>query len=225
MRPNRIIGIMAKAPLPNQAKTRLIPLLGAERAALLYRQMLLDTIELVDEALQGAGDVGIICPTDDHRAILQDMVPAHVQVIAHGCPDLMSGLDCGLATFLERGYREVILFNGDSPTLPPDYLRSAFALLDRNAVVLGPTFDGGYYLIAARANHPTLFSWERFDSAAVCRHTQERAEAYGARVALLPRWYDIDTPDDYAHLVAEMEAGATGAPRTRRFIRGGLLDG
>lgn len=218
MTPRRIIGIMAKAPIAGEAKTRLIPRLGAEQAALLYHQMLLDSIDLVVEALAGDGAVSIICPTAAHRSILQSLVPPFVELVAHERGDLMSGLNYGLNYLLEQGYQQVILFNGDSPTLPAQNLRAAFAYLGGETVVLGPTLDGGYYLIGASAPQPDLFAWEQPDSATICRRTRERAEARGTRVALLEPWYDIDTAEDLARLLDAFRAQEPGAPRTRRLL-------
>src|SRR5919201_4541778 len=179
----RVVGIMAKAPVAGQAKTRLIPVLGADRAARLQQQMLLDTIELTSAALQGQGAISIVCPTAADCAVLECLVPAEVRVVAHERGDLMCGLEYGLSYHLDRGYEQVVLLDGDSPTLPAHYLRSAFDQLTDDVVVLGPTLDGGYYLIGACRPTPALFDWQHVDSANICQQTRELAETLGARVA------------------------------------------
>jgi rSAM/selenodomain-associated transferase 1 len=209
---------MAKAPIAGQAKTRLIPVLGADRAARLQRNMLLDTIELVRAALSGDGAIGLVCPTPADRATLEQIVPADVRIIAHERGDLMSGLSHGLSHLVEQGFEQVVLLDGDSPTLPVDYLRAAFNGLGPDSIVLGPTVDGGYYLIGACGPQPALFEWQRLDSATVCRQTQERAEALGSRVTLLPPWYDVDTAEDLDRLVEELRAHPDRAPHTCRFL-------
>ena len=218
LRPRRVVGIMAKAPLAGQAKTRLIPVLGADRAAGLQQQMLLDTIDLTSAALQGHGAISIVCPTAADRVVLQSLVPADVAVIAHERGELMRGLDYGLSYHLEQGYEQVVLLDGDSPTLPADYVRSAFDQLSGDAVVLGPTLDGGYYLIGACRPRPALFDWEHLDSAKVCWQTHQLAEAMGARVTLLPPWYDVDTAEDLERLVDELRSYPSRAPHTCRFL-------
>lgn len=215
----RIIGIMAKAPLAGEAKTRLIPHLGAEQAALLYRHLLLDSIDLAVAALEGNGAVGIVCPTAAHRTLLQQIVPPFVAVVAHERGNLMNGLNYGLESYTAQGYGQVVLFNGDSPTLPAPQLRAAFDTLEAGTVVLGPTLDGGYYLIGACSPQPDLFSWEQPDSGTICRETQQRAAARGARVALLEPWYDIDTAEDLARLRDELAAHPHRAPRTHQFLQ------
>src|SRR5689334_2744851 len=113
----RLVGIMAKAPLAGHAKTRLIPVLGAAQAALLQQHMLLDTIELVSAALCGDGSIVLVCPTAADQAALESIAPDGVGMVAHERVDLMSGLDYALAHYLAQGYQQVVLLDGDSPTL------------------------------------------------------------------------------------------------------------
>ena len=222
--PHRMISIMAKAPIAGQAKTRLIPLLGAGGAATLYQNMLLDTVELAMEALNGHGAVSLVCPTAAHRDVLRKLVPGLVQVIAQERDGLMNGLDYALTHYTRQGYDQVILLDGDSPTLPLSHLRSAFNALSTTTIVLGPTLDGGYYLIGACQPQPALFRWEQLDGATVCNDTRARAEASGHRVTLLPPWYDIDTSEDVDRLVDALRTETGAARRTRQFlVRQGLL--
>lgn len=209
---------MAKAPLAGQAKTRLIPVLGAAEAALLQQHMLLDTIELVSAALEGDGSITIVCPTKADRAALLCVVPAGVGILPHERSDLMGGLDYALTHHVEQGYEQVVLLDGDSPTLPAQYIRSAFDHLLEDSIVLGPTLDGGYYLIGACQPRSALFDWQQLDSATICRQTHARAEALGARVHMLPPWYDVDTAEDLERLSAELRQFPSRAPRTFRFL-------
>ncbi len=218
MGPKRVIVIMAKAPTPGQAKTRLIPFLGAELAALLYHQMLLDTIDIAAAALDGFGDISLACPTRRDQTMLQSLVPSEIPVIADEQGSLMAGLEYSLDHHVGLAYNHVVLLDGDSPTLPEAYLQSAFNALEAADIVLGPTLDGGYYLLGACRPQPALFRWEQLESAAVCHQTQARAEALGQRVHLLPPWYDIDTAEDIARLVDGLRQEAEAAPRTRRFL-------
>src|SRR5207302_10713370 len=182
------------------------------------RQMLLDTIDLAAAALQGQGAISIVCPTAADRAVLECLVPAEVVIVAHDRGVLMRGLDYGLSYHVDQGYEQVVLLDGDSPTLPACYVRSAFDQLTGDAVVLGPTLDGGYYLIGACRPRPALFDWNQLDSATICQQTHARAETQGARVALLPSWYDVDTPEDLEQLIQEVRRYPSRAPNTVRFL-------
>jgi rSAM/selenodomain-associated transferase 1 len=217
--PRRMVAIMAKAPIAGQAKTRLIPALGADGAATLQQHMLLDTIELTAAALEGDGSISLVCPTPTDRATLECLVPAEVGIVAHERGDLMSGLDFALTHHLDQGYEQVVLLDGDSPTLPAEYVRAALNQLEGDAVVLGPTLDGGYYLIGACRPRPALFDWQQLDSATICQLTAERAAALGARVTLLPSWYDVDTADDLERLTDELRNYPSRAPHTFRFLQ------
>jgi uncharacterized protein len=217
-RPRRLVAIMAKAPVAGQAKTRLIPVLGAQGAAQLHWHMLLDTIELSMAALEPDGCLRVVCPTASDRATLECLVPAQIGVVAHERGDLMSGLDFALAHHLNQGYDQVVLLDGDSPTLPAHYVRSAFDQLTDDGIVLGPTLDGGYYLIGACRPRPALFDWKQLDSTAICQQTRTRAEALGARVAMLPPWYDIDTGEDLDRLIQELRSDPSRAPHTAGFL-------
>lgn len=214
----RLVGIMAKAPLAGYAKTRLIPVLGAAQAALLQQHMLLDTIELVSTALCGDGSITLVCPTTADRVALERIVPNGVGVVAHEQDDLMSGLDYALTQHLAQGYDQVVLLDGDSPSLPAQYIQSSFDHLLDDAVVLGPTLDGGYYLIGTCQPRSQLFEWQQLDSTTLCQQTRARAEALGATVHMLPTWYDVDTAEDLERLYAELQQYPSRAPRTFRFL-------
>src|SRR5947209_18667159 len=101
--PRRLVGIMAKAPVAGQVKTRLIPALGADGAARLQRYMLLDTIELTMAALDGDGSISIVCPTAADRETLQRFVPAEIGIVAHVRGDIMCELDYVLTSHLAQG--------------------------------------------------------------------------------------------------------------------------
>ncbi len=218
IRTGRVVAIMAKAPVAGRAKTRLIPRLGADRAAMLYQQMLLDTIELVAEAMNGSGAISLVCPTIADRTALQHIIAPAIQVIADETGTLMGGLAFAQAYHIAQGYDQVILLDGDSPTLPVEYMQSAFETLGAADLVLGPTIDGGYYLIGACQSQPALFQWEHVNSATLCVQTQTRAEAHGLRVVLLPSWFDVDTSDDLELLIDDLRSHANSAPRTRGFL-------
>lgn len=212
-----VVAIMAKAPIPGEAKTRLIPALGAERAARLQRAMLLDTIDLVREAVGAEVTMSIICPSELHLQMLRAIVPSDIEIIAHGSPDLMKGLDYALTHYLQVGYERVILLDGDSPTLPASSLIAAIERLDEHDIVLGPTLDGGYYLLGAVRPHPLLFQWEEVGDA-VCEQTRLRAEAAGMDVLLLPPWFDVDTAGDYERLLGDLQSDRGGALHVRSLL-------
>src|SRR5262249_57028619 len=119
-----------------------------------------------------------------------------------------NGLAAGLASvfplFLGNGCRRVIAFNGDTPHLPPETLAGAFALLDRHDLVVGPTEDGGFYLVGATCAHAGLFDADGLGTGGALRSLLARADERGLTVALPDAWYDVDEGSDLARLGADL---------------------
>ena len=122
---------------------------------------------------------------------------------------------------MDKGHQGALAIDSDTPTLPLGYLEQALdSVTTPNVdVVLGPTEDGGYYLIGLRTVHRELFEAMAWSTSQVLSETIRRAEATGLRVACLPPWYDIDTPMDLARLQVELTESDDASPRhTRRFL-------
>ena len=152
--PNRTLVIMAKAPKPGMVKTRLTESLPSPAVTALYRCLLEDTLALAKSLT--SVEVAVMCPESD-QAELVDLLGGTVPVVAQEGEGLAAGLTSVFRHFTAPGRQRVIAFNSDSPHLAPSVLGSAFEMLTTHDVVVGPTHDGGYYLVGARAAHPSLF--------------------------------------------------------------------
>jgi hypothetical protein len=111
--------------------------------------------------------------------------------------------------------------DSDTPTLPTGLLERAVTLVasGEHDLVLGPSEDGGYYLIGLRRVHRDLFEDMPWSTSAVLEETLRRARGLGLSGACLAGWYDVDTGADLERLVAELEAGGEEGPRhTRRLL-------
>ena len=150
---NRILVIMAKAPKPGMVKTRLTESLPSPAITALYCCLLEDTLALA-KSLTGV-EVTVMCPESDQDE-LAHLTRNTVQVVAQEGGGLAAGLISVFRRFTGDG-RHVIAFNSDSPHLAPPVLLSAFEILATHDVVVGPTHDGGYYLVGAKTAHPSLF--------------------------------------------------------------------
>ncbi len=104
----------------------------------------------------------------------------------------------------DSGFSRVLALNADSPHLPAARLERALACLENTDVVIGPSDDGGYYLIGLRRPCPGLFSGIAWSSAQVREQTLARADALSCSTALLEPWYDVDTPADLDRLVRDL---------------------
>lgn len=212
------VAIMAKAPRPGEVKTRLCPPLDATEAASLYRCFLLDKVESV-RALARAQPVLAYAPADA-RVEFEGLAPG-LQLVPQQGPDLGARLHATLAGLLRAGHAGAIAVDSDTPTLPGAFLQEAIDSLTRPGpdVVLGPTEDGGYYLIGLRTARADLFDGMPWSTATVFEETRRRANASNLRVACLPAWFDVDTPGDLDRLQLALGAAADGvAPQTRRFL-------
>ncbi len=193
------VAIMAKAPRAGDVKTRLCPPLSPTEAATLSRCFLLDKIVQV-RALKDAQPVVAYTP-DEARAEFEALAPGFALVAQRGA-DLGARLLTSLATLLGRGHAGALAIDSDTPTLPTAFLQQA---VDRLAdptvdVVLGPTEDGGYYLIGMRTARAELFEAMEWSTPRVLAETLRRAAAAGLRVACVPPWFDVDRPEDLARL-------------------------
>lgn len=212
------VAIMAKAPQAGEVKTRLCPPLSLADAAELYRRFLLDKIEQVTTLK--AASLAIAYTPAEAKAFFEEVAPGFVLVQQRGA-DLGDRLANSLGELLDRGHGGAVAIDSDTPTLPVGFLQQAVDLVTTPDIdlVLGPTQDGGYYLIGLRAMHRELFEAMAWSTSAVLSETIRRADAKGLRVACLPPWYDIDTPEDLGRLRAELAVQGGDAPRhTRTFL-------
>lgn len=216
-----IVAIMAKAPQPGEVKTRLCPPLSHREAAELYRCFLLDKIGQVN-SLPRTTHVVSYTPTDS-RSWFEALTPPHFLLIPQRGDDLGARLLSAFDQLFAQGYAQVIVIDSDTPTLPTTYLEQALGLIAArgNDVVLGPTEDGGYYLIGLRRAYCELFERMPWSTPQVFTETRRRSAQHGLTVACTAPWYDVDTPADLARLRASLEQSCDGdAQHTRRFLRG-----
>lgn len=210
------LAIMAKAVRPGAVKTRLAACLPPDAIAALYRCLLEDTIALA-QSIDGVA-AAIVCPSTDVDE-LRRMVDGPMQVVPQNGVGLAAGLDSVFERFSAQGPRRIIAFNSDTPHLPPAVLRQAFDALGSCDVVVGPTDDGGYYLVGATAAHPGLFRADAMGTASALDTLLSRARRLGLTVHATDEFYDIDVPADLARLAAELRLAPQRAPRTAGWLQ------
>lgn len=212
---DRVLVIMAKAPRPGAVKTRLTASLPPGAAPEFYRRLLDDTLELA-----GSLDieVAVMCPPSDVNELTQLAGP-EATVVAQTGSGLAAGLTSVFAYFAETQRRRAIAFNSDSPHLPPSVLLDAFEALTVHDMVVGPTFDGGYYLVGAKASHPGLFAHDGMSTSSALERLLSRAQDLKLSVGSVQPFYDIDVADDLAQLAAELRLNPARAPRTSLWLK------
>jgi rSAM/selenodomain-associated transferase 1 len=218
------IAIMAKAPDAGRVKTRLLPVLRAKEAQALSACFLRDMTRMLAAAGREAAVDGYIAfaPAGSEASFAPIVPPGTGYVLADGRIDAPAGVEgfgCCLLqaarTLFALGYGAVGLLNSDSPTLPPSLIVEAARLLAApgDSAVLGPSTDGGYYLLGMKAPHPELFTAIDWSTERVAAQTRVRAHERGLAIAEIAAWYDVDDPDSLAHLLRDLGGSAQGEPR------------
>jgi rSAM/selenodomain-associated transferase 1 len=221
-----VLGIFGKKPEPGRVKTRLAVEWGPDLAAAIHEAMLFDTLETWDSAaiLTPGGRRVLAYAPDDAGPWFDQRVPASFALQPQVDGDLGRRMQGFLAGELEDGAHRVVLIGSDTPTLDPTLVISAFLCLEGRDVVLGPATDGGYYLVGVRGQVPPIFEGIDWSSPRVLSQTIDRLEDTGQSLAILPPWYDVDTPDDLrmlaGHLRALRRAGfPAGLPRLEQLCQ------
>lgn len=209
------IAFMAKASAPGRAKTRLVPPLTFDEAADLNTAFLQDVAEnlilageqagadaAVRAAIVGYAAYGPPGSTDFFRGIL----PGSIGLIEAWLPNFGDCLFHTIGEIFSRGHGSAVVLNSDSPTLPTAFLVETAEVLARpgDRAVLGPSTDGGYYLLGLKRPHARMFEDITWSTERVAEQTLARAREIGLDVHMLPAWYDVDDVDALKRLDAEL---------------------
>ncbi len=220
MQNDAILILFAKAPDPGSVKTRLRPMLSPEERARLQAALILDTLSLSDPLPVRRA---LAATPVDHPFLVQCSRERSIPLIAQEGESLGDRMRTAFEWGFGQGFQKVVLIGCDAPTLPVDFIRQAFDLLDRSPRVVGPSLDGGYYLIGARPPLADLFSGVRWGSDQVLISTLRKVNAEKLECALLPFWYDLDRPADLILLKEMFELherqGAPLPKKTHAFLR------
>ena len=181
--------VFARAPRPGQVKTRLIPHVGAERAAAIYRDLLTGTLQTALHADFAATQLWLA--GERHPYFDNIANGAALEIYQQQGADLGDRMHHVFARALKR-YRAAILIGSDCPALTVGDLKQARRSLQKNDIVLGPARDGGYYLIGLCKNSSTLFKGIAWGEASVFSETRARIKALGWQLSLLTERWDVD---------------------------------
>ena len=214
--PNRTLVIMAKAPKPGTVKTRLTESLPSPAVTALYRCLLEDTLALATSLT--SVEVAVMCPESDQDE-LAHLVGNTVQVVAQKGEGLAAGLTSVFRHFTAVGRQHVVAFNSDSPHLAPSVLDSAFEILATHDVVVGPTHDGGYYLVGAKAAYPSLFEGDGMGTRSALDRLLTRTKVLELSTGFTEPFYDIDVANDLILLARELQLAPARAPRTAVWLQ------
>lgn len=221
---------MGKMSAPGLVKTRLAPHVTPEWAARLNTAFLQDAADNVIAAgrLVDVAAYAAYAPVGGAE-FFRDHLPGAVGLISCSRPTFGDCLFHALETLLANGHGAACVLNSDSPTLPTAYLTDAALALAMpgDRIVLGPSEDGGYYLLGVKQTHRQLFEDIPWSTSDVCRRTAERAAEIGCPITLLSPWYDVDDAESLSRLTCDLEPQANtttshraayAAPHTRAVL-------
>jgi rSAM/selenodomain-associated transferase 1 len=218
---------MTKAPRAGKVKTRLTPPLTPEEAAALNICFLRDTAAAIAQTVaeRTARGIAVFTPASANEAYV-DILPEEFDLVPQRGDGFGERLGCAIEDLLAIGFASVCLIDSDSPTVPQIAFSQAVDFLNRSeeAVVLGPSDDGGYYLVGLKKLDRSLFERIDWSTDRVLEQTMQRARELNLPVHLLPTWYDVDDRATLQRLWREffssngsVPAGFP-APATRRFL-------
>ncbi len=228
------LAVMTKAPQAGRVKTRLIPPLTPEEAAELNKCFLRDTAAAISnasvhhrsgnarEAATAARGIAVYTPIGAELAY-NDILPGDFSLLPQRGEKFGERLYFAVEDLFNCGFDSVCLIDSDSPTVPTENFQQAVELLkvSEDRVVLGPSDDGGYYLIGVKKPHRHLFEQIDWSTERVLNQTMQRATAIGLERKLLPTGYDIDDDVSLRRLCEELlgeQADDSVAPSTREFL-------
>ncbi len=200
-------------------KTRLNPFLDPQTIFDLYLCFLADSIDTL--CLVESADRFVGIKPSNLSGYFDRLDPScAISVFVQEGQDLGERMQNAFASRFAEGYGKVVIIGADSPSLPTRYIHQAFA--SNRDVVLGPSVDGGYYLIGMCGNVVDLFEGVTWGGNTVLEQTRERLEGSGASLELLPTWYDVDRPEDLKFLKTHLELMAAAShgegKSTREFL-------
>ena len=240
------LAVMTKAPQAGRVKTRLVPPLTPEEAAELNKCFLRDTAAAISSvcgrrpggdasktqfehagashrgAATAACGIAVYTPVGAESAY-NDIIPADFSLLPQRGEKFGERLYFAVEDLFKCGFESVCLIDSDSPTVPAENFEQAVELLSttEDRVVLGPSDDGGYYLIGVKKPHQHLLEQVDWSTERVLNQTIERATEIGIEIKLLPTGYDVDDDVGLRRLCNELLADTTSAdiaPYTRKFL-------
>ncbi|MBE9503180.1 MAG: TIGR04282 family arsenosugar biosynthesis glycosyltransferase [Proteobacteria bacterium] len=188
----RCIILFAKAPVPGEVKTRLSPHLSPEDAALVQEAFIFDTLATL-QSCKGV-DLYIAChPSAKHPFYEEAQKRFTLTLIGQGAGHLGDRMKRVISQLKSAGYDEIVVLGSDSPSIPVKMIDDSFERLKKSDLVIGPSIDGGYYLIGFSGELPPIFDGINWGTESVFSETMERLKDSDIDCSVLPYWYDVDT--------------------------------
>lgn len=197
-----------RVPKPGVTKTRLLPILSGQQCADLHTAFLRDLSAVYDRL---NADLFVAYTEDPNWDALKDIFPTARGFFPQEGADLGEKMYHALCHVLRSGYDAAVLTGADLPRLTADHLERGFEALEQADIAIGPTSDGGYYLVGMKEPHRAIFENQRYGGSTVLENTVAAGENAGLTVSLAAPCDDVDTPEDLQNLMRQLSPdSATG---------------
>ncbi len=200
----RAVILFTRVPRAGHTKTRLLPVLRPEQCAGLHWAFLKDLGALYRKL---DAHLFVAYTPDPDWEKLKDILPRGSYLPQKG-QDLGEKMYRSIKKVLDLGYESVILTGSDLPMMTLSHLESGFSALENNDIAIGPTSDGGYYLIGMKRPNRDIFRVEGYGGATVFENTLAAAENAGLALGLAMCCDDVDTPEDLHRLIQSVHPGS-----------------
>lgn len=201
--------IMTRVPIAGKTKTRLMKILSGEQCAQIHRCFLLDLFKMLGELKETMDiDIYVTYTPENSFHLLEDIVPHLMNSFPQKGDNLGSRMNNAFERLLDKGYSKVLLIGSDIPILQPDDIKKAYKVLDDTDICLGPTKDGGYYLIGMKQKCSDIFGDNlKWGNKSVYETTVSIANYLNLSVGLTTKLNDIDEEEDIEDLMVKIKKG------------------
>ncbi|MGF7060405.1 TIGR04282 family arsenosugar biosynthesis glycosyltransferase [Brassicibacter mesophilus] len=199
--------LMTRIPIPGKTKTRLMDIFTGEKCAGIHKCFLLDLFNIFNY-INDDVDIFLTYTPEGNLNIIQDIIPSYINCFPQTGDDLGARMGNAIGEVFNIGYTDVILIGSDIPDIQPYELLDAFSILENNDICLGPTFDGGYYLVGMKKLHKEIFDKElKWGKKSVLEGTIDIANNMELSVGLTVKHMDIDTKEDIFKFKKKVDQG------------------
>ena len=211
----KAIIIMTKFPEAGRVKTRLQPFLSAEKSAEIALAFLQDT---ENKAKSVCEDLIIAFSPPEQKTKFKSILQYENILIEQTGVNLGERMFNAFEFTFFNNLDSVVMIGTDSPTFPSEFIEKAFELLKNSDAVLGETEDGGYYLIGLNTLKKKIFENVEWSSEKTFEQTVQNIKNLNLRLSLLPKWFDVDFPEDLKILRKELNKTPELAPKTAKWL-------
>lgn len=201
----RALILMTRVPVPGRTKTRLMKILSGEECAELHKSFLMDLFN-VFELIRNDIDIYLTYTPEASFSLMKNYIPSYIKCFPQQGKDLGEKMLNSFRYLHKKGYTKVALIGADIPQIQPSDIRESFEILENCDIVLGPTIDGGYYLIGMDNVYKDLFEDKlKWGNKSVLEGTIDIANGLNLEIGFTNKLRDIDTKEDLLVFMKEIE--------------------